>query len=83
MTLETVDRIIRMTELTKLISLARSTIYDKLNAKSPRHDPSFPRAVKLGASAIGWRQSEVNQWIATRSQSSQTMEVKNESTQSH
>ena len=83
MTLETVDRIIRKTELTQMISLARSTIYDKLNAKSARHDPSFPRAIKLGKSAIGWRQSEVNQWIATRSQSSQTMEVKNESTQSH
>ena len=71
MTLETVDRIIRMTELTKLISLARSTIYDKLNAKSPRHDPSFPRAVKLGVSAIGWRQSEIHQWITTRSKNSQ------------
>lgn len=71
MTLETVDRIIRMTELTEMISLAKSTVYDKLNAKSPRHDPSFPRAVKLGQSAIGWRQSEINQWIITRSKNSQ------------
>lgn len=77
------DRIIRMQELTKMISLARSTIYDKLNVKSSRHDPSFPKAIKLGKSAIGWRQSDVNQWIATRSQSSQTMEISNESTQSH
>lgn len=69
--LETIDPIIRMTDLTKLIGLAKSTIYDKLNTKSPRHDPSFPRAVKLGASAIGWRQSEINQWIATRSKNSQ------------
>lgn len=69
--LETTDRIIRMPELMGIISLAKSTIYDKLNAKSPRHDPSFPRAVKLGQSAIGWRQSEVNQWITTRSKNSQ------------
>ncbi|WED78909.1 AlpA family phage regulatory protein [Aeromonas allosaccharophila] len=60
-----------MAELSKLISLSRSTIYDKLNARSPRHDPSFPRAVKLGTSAIGWRQSEINQWITTRSKNSQ------------
>ncbi|MFQ2433911.1 helix-turn-helix transcriptional regulator [Aeromonas allosaccharophila] len=71
MTLETIDPIIRMAELSKLISLSRSTIYDKLNARSPRHDPSFPRAVKLGTSAIGWRQSEINQWITTRSKNSQ------------
>ncbi|WP_421208698.1 helix-turn-helix transcriptional regulator, partial [Aeromonas enteropelogenes] len=36
---DAMDRIIRMPELTKMISLARSTIYDKLNAKSARHDP--------------------------------------------
>ncbi|WP_281440938.1 helix-turn-helix transcriptional regulator [Aeromonas hydrophila] len=79
--LETTDRIIRMPELTEMISLSRSTIYDKLNAKSPRHDPSFPRALKLGTSAIGWRQSEINKWIAARSKNSQQMEVSHESIQ--
>lgn len=68
---ETIDRFIRMRELKEMISLSRSSIYDKLNAKSPRHDPSFPRAVKLGVSAIGWRQSEIHQWITTRSKNSQ------------
>ena len=68
---ETIDRFIRMRELKEMISLSRSSIYDKLNAKSPRHDPSFPRAVKLGTSAIGWRQSEIHQWIRTRSKNSQ------------
>lgn len=80
---ETIDRFIRMRELKEMISLSRSTIYDKLNVKSPRHDPSFPRAVKLGASAIGWRQSEINQWIATRSKNSQQMEVSHESVHSN
>ncbi|MDX7736501.1 helix-turn-helix transcriptional regulator [Aeromonas caviae] len=68
---ETIDRFIRMRELKEMISLSRSSIYDKLNAKSPRHGPSFPRAVKLGVSAIGWRQSEIHQWIKTRSKNSQ------------
>lgn len=69
--LETIDRIIRMPELIEMISLARSTIYDKLNSKSSRYDPSFPRPIELGKSARGWRQSEINQWITTRSKNSQ------------
>lgn len=63
----TTDRIIRLPELTEMIGLARSTIYDKLNIKSKRYDSDFPQAIKLGLSAVGWRQSDVNQWIENRS----------------
>lgn len=68
---ELTDRIIRMPELVQMLGLSRSTIYDKLNTKSPRHDAQFPRAIKIGNSAIGWRQSEINQWIVDRSNTRQ------------
>ena len=56
-------RVIRMKELTLVVGLARSTIYDRLNAKSERYDPSFPKPVKLGAGAIGWHLAAVHEWI--------------------
>ena len=67
---KTTDRIIRLPELTEMIGLARSTIYDKLNIKSKRYDSDFPQAIKLGLSAVGWRQSAVNKWLENRSKNS-------------
>ena len=66
---EYVDRIIRLPELLAMIASSRSTVYEKINEKSSRYDPSFPRPIRLSCSArsaIGWRLSEVQHWIATR-----------------
>ncbi|MFB0813873.1 helix-turn-helix transcriptional regulator [Aeromonas salmonicida] len=66
---EYVDRIIRLPELLAMIASSRSTVYEKINEKSRRYDPSFPRPIRLSCSArsaIGWRLSEVQLWIATR-----------------
>lgn len=57
------SRVIRMKELTSILGLAKSTIYDKLNLKSKRYDPSFPKPVKLGIAAVGWHLSEVTFWM--------------------
>ncbi|MCD6619983.1 AlpA family phage regulatory protein [Aeromonas veronii] len=43
--------------------MSRSWIYERINPKSPRFDPSFPRPVRVGTSAIGWRESSVDIWI--------------------
>ena len=56
--------ILRRRQLEARTGLARSTIYDRLNPKSPRYDPTFPRPVKLGGNAIGFIESEVDFWIA-------------------
>lgn len=59
-------RIIRLRELMDRTGLARSTVYDKMNARSPRHDPDFPRPFKLGvtqSSSVGWNESAVDAWI--------------------
>jgi prophage regulatory protein len=61
-------RVIRLKELTRLIGLSRSTIYDRMNPKSKRFDPSFPRPIKLGLASVGWNLSEVMAWITSRPQ---------------
>ncbi|GLR34511.1 helix-turn-helix transcriptional regulator [Shewanella decolorationis] len=59
----TSNSIIRLKTLVQLTGLSRSTIYDKLNPKSPRFDPLFPRKVCLGARAVGWYFGEVEAWL--------------------
>lgn len=59
-------RILRLKQLTERIGLGRSTIYDRMDVQSPRYDASFPKPIKLGASAIGWIDSEITTWIAQR-----------------
>lgn len=59
-------RVLRIKQVTHCIGLARSTIYDYLNPKSPRHDPTFPKPIKLGSSSVGWLESEIEQWIGSK-----------------
>lgn len=49
--------------------LSRSSIYDRMNIKSPRHDPTFPKAHRLGTcgrSAVAWYAHEIQAWILGR-----------------
>lgn len=57
------SRVIRMKELTLILGLSRSTIYDKLNSNSARYDPDFPKQIKLGQSSIGWLEMDIQNWI--------------------
>lgn len=54
------DRILRLAEVKSMSGKARSSIYADIRAGT------FPRQVRLGARAVGWRLSAVRQWIATR-----------------
>ena len=58
--------ILRMNELVALIGLSRSKVYEMLDGKSKRHDPDFPRQVRLGAAAVGWYRGEVIDWLRRR-----------------
>lgn len=51
--------------LESIISLSRSSIYDRLNPKSKRYDPTFPKPIKFGHSTR-WRLSEVSEWIESK-----------------
>lgn len=66
MTQNNPTRILRCRDLQVRLNLSRSCIYDKLSPTSPRHDPTFPRALRLGANAVGWVEAEVEIWLETR-----------------
>tara|TARA_R110002012_G_scaffold106831_1_gene248106 strand:- start:2675 stop:2869 length:195 start_codon:yes stop_codon:yes gene_type:complete len=54
---------LRMKHMLTKLGISRSSIYEKINPKSPRYDPSFPKPIKLGSAAIGWVEEEVDQWV--------------------
>ncbi|AWF34498.1 prophage CP4-57 regulatory family protein [Klebsiella oxytoca] len=51
------------------LGIARATIYDWLNDKSPRYDPTFPIQRRLGAKSVGWLESELDDWLKNRPKS--------------
>lgn len=63
-------QIVRINQLTKMLSISRSCIYDWLNPSSPRHDPSFPKQIRLTGrargGAVGWRLESIIAWIDGR-----------------
>jgi prophage regulatory protein len=62
--------ILRMKDLVAFIGLSRSKIYEMLDHKSKRHDPAFPKQVRLGTAAVGWYRGEVIAWLHRRRQQS-------------
>lgn len=54
-------RILRMKDLIERTKLSRATLYVLMAS-----DPTFPKKVKLSARSIGFLESEVDIWIATR-----------------
>ena len=61
------ERLLRMTELIlrrpkveEIVGLSRSTIYDMISKNL------FPRPIKLGIRAVGWRESTISDWLRER-----------------
>ncbi len=52
------DRIIRLRTVLSRTGLSRSTIYRKIA------EETFPAQLKISANGTGWRESDINQWIA-------------------
>jgi prophage regulatory protein len=58
--------ILRRKQVEARTGLSRSTIYEKINRRSPRYDYTFPKPVRLSSDAVGWIEAEVDAWIALR-----------------
>lgn len=58
--------IVRLKELITLLGISRSTIYELMRPASTRYDSSFPSPIKLSKSAIGWRKSEIEDWLKNK-----------------
>lgn len=54
------DKIYRRPDVESLVGLSRSTIYAMIA------DGSFPKPIKLGKRAVGWRQSDVLSLLESR-----------------
>src|SRR5689334_663269 len=60
------DKVLRFPAVRDKLGISRSSIYDRLNPRSPRYDPTFPRLVRLGptARAVGLLERELDDWLA-------------------
>ena len=54
------DRLLRRREVEELSGIRRSTIYRKMK------DGDFPRPVRVGPSAVRWRESDIVAWVESR-----------------
>jgi prophage regulatory protein len=52
------DRIVRMETVLARTGLSRSTIYRKIA------EGTFPAQLKISTNGAGWRESDINRWIA-------------------
>lgn len=59
-------KMLRIKDVMKKLGIARATIYDWLNTKSPRYDPTFPIQRRLGTKSVGWLESELDDWLNNR-----------------
>ena len=59
-------RIIRAAEVMARTGLSRSTLY--LRIATP--GSGFPKQISLGSRAVGWIESEIDDWISTQISSS-------------
>lgn len=52
--------IFRLPAVVAACGISRSTIYEMIRRGE------FPRPIKLGARAVGWRRSDIEAWLASR-----------------
>ena len=59
-TQEVRTRILRRPVIEEITGLARSTIYAAIA------DGTFPKPIHLGPRAVGWLETDIDQWLAER-----------------
>lgn len=62
-------QILRRSDVEVITGLSKSTIYAKMDSKSPYFDPDWPKKVNLGPRSVGWYRHEVIEWVESRSTS--------------
>ena len=56
------SQILRLPAVVSMTGISRSRIYEYMRRESDR----FPRPLKLGVRAVGWRKAEVEAWLDAR-----------------
>lgn len=57
-------QILKIKQVCKKIGMSRATVYRLLKI-----DPSFPKPLKLAASAIGWLEADIEAWLISKKSS--------------
>jgi len=60
--------ILRLPEVKARVGLSRSAIYLAISRDE------FPRPVRIGARAVGWRESDIEEWICGRVKNSRKLQ---------
>lgn len=60
-------QVLRMNDVIGKLGMSRSTIYERINPASKRYDATFPKPFKLGLSAIGWLEQDIDAWLKAKS----------------
>ena len=60
MKLEKIDRILKLKEVIEITGLSRSTIYNYMS------DNLFPKSIKLTIRRIGWRESDIQNYLSSK-----------------
>ena len=71
--IKTAPTILRRKQVEGRLGLSRSSIYARLrrNPKRPGdYDPTFPKPVSIGVKAVGWIESEIDDWLNAQIQKS-------------
>ena len=56
-------RVLRLPAVVARTGLSRSFILAKLNPSHRSFDPHFPKRIRLGIKAVGWVESDLDEWI--------------------
>jgi prophage regulatory protein len=57
-------KLIKRQAVEVLTAMSRSTIYARMDSKSPHYDPEFPRPIQLSPYSVAWVEQEVIDYIA-------------------
>lgn len=54
------EKLLRLAEVQQRVPYSRSTIYQLIA------QDKFPKAISLGARAVAWLESDIDEWITSR-----------------
>ncbi len=58
--LQPIGRVLRLRDLIKKVGLQKTKIYSMIAAGT------FPRPIQLGLNSVGWKERDIDAWIAAR-----------------
>lgn len=59
--------ILRRKQVEVKTGLSRSSIYARMRSNRPNeYDPTFPKPIQIGKKAVGWIETEIDEWLSAQ-----------------